>query len=110
MKSKRRKACEIPKDVKQRVYERDGEQCVGCGRWVPERNACAHFIARAHGGLGIEKNILTLCDDCHNLLDKVAGERSERLKEELRDYLRGFYGEGFEKECVYDKWGFFNEH
>lgn len=105
MKSRRTKACEIPPKVKENVYLRDGCHCLGCARWVPESKACAHYIARAHGGLGIEENILTLCDDCHNLLDKVPGERSERLRKELHDYLAGHYGEDFEKKCVYDKWG-----
>ena len=111
MKSKRTKTCEIPPEVKKTVYARDKERCVGCGRWCPPRCACAHFIARAHGGLGIEENIVTLCDDCHRTLDHVSSERSVEIREAVYAHLRAIYGK--EKITVesltYNKWGFLNE-
>lgn len=108
MKSKRTKACEIPAEVKAKVYARDKERCVGCGRWCPPRCACAHFIARARGGLGIEQNIVTLCDDCHRIFDKVAGERSTEIGEAIYAHLRAVYGaENITSEkLVYSKWRF----
>lgn len=110
MKSKRTKACEIPKAVKHKVYERDNHHCLWCGRWVPERCACAHFIARAHGGLGIEENIVTLCDDCHRLMDFGTGETPAEIKEAVYAHLRAVYGaEKITAEhLVYDKWRFLN--
>lgn len=108
MKSKSTKACEIPPSVKRRVYDRDKEHCVGCGRWVPPRCACAHFISRAQSGLGIEENIVTLCDDCHRIFDKVSSERSEEIREAIYAHLASIYGaEKITKEhLTYSKWRF----
>ena len=104
--SKRSKACAIPVNVKKKVYERDHEHCIACGRWVEPRCACAHYIARAHGGLGIEENIITLCDDCHRIYDHEAGERSEEIAEAAYTHLCALYGK--EKITVegltYNKW------
>lgn len=104
--SKRSKACAIPQAVKRIVYERDKGHCVGCGRWVEPRCACAHYIARAHGGLGIEENIVTLCDDCHRIMDHVAGERSDAIKLAVYAHLRALYGADriTRENLVYDKW------
>lgn len=111
MKSKRAKACEIPPEVKKRVYERDHEHCVACGRWVPERCACAHFIARAHGGLGIDMNIVTLCDDCHRCMDHESSERSEEIRETVFVHLRTVYGpEAITADrLTYSKWRCFED-
>ena len=107
-KSKRTKACEIPPEVKKAVYARDKERCVGCGRWVEPRCACAHFVARAHGGLGIEQNIVTLCDDCHRIFDKVSCERSTEIGEAIYAHLRAIYGaENITRDkLVFSKWRF----
>lgn len=88
---KRTKACMIQKAVKEKVWERDGQHCVGCGRWVPVECACAHYIARSHGGLGIEKNVLTLCAECHSEFDQSAKRRE--LQEIYGEYLKRFYGD-----------------
>ena len=73
---------------------------------MPERCACAHYIARAHGGLGIEENIVTLCDDCHRSMDSEAGERSEGIRLSVYTHLRALYGaERITREqLVYNKW------
>lgn len=96
---KRTKACMIPKAVKEKVWERDGHRCVGCGRWVPVECACAHYIARSHGGLGIEENVLTLCPSCHAEYDQSA--RRRELKEIYGKYLETLYGAN--KRLVYKK-------
>ncbi len=67
MKSRRSKACDIPQSVKKKVWERDEERCVVCGNHQAMPNA--HYISRAHGGLGIEQNIVTLCQTCHHEYD-----------------------------------------
>lgn len=67
--SKRSKACDINKSVKDTVWERDGHKCVICGSRSAMPNA--HFIPRSHGGLGIEENIVTLCQRCHDTYDKT---------------------------------------
>ena len=98
MKSRRTKALEIPRSVKDRVYARDGGCCVLCGRpGLPE----AHYISRAHGGMGIEENILTLCRGCHRRYDQTI-ER-EALGAVLADYLRRKYPDWTPTELIYRK-------
>lgn len=73
--TERTKALSISKEVKQRVYERDGGCCILCGR---RGNPEAHYIPRSQGGLGIEENIVTLCRRCHHRLDQTT-ERADLL-------------------------------
>jgi len=101
--NKRTKACAIPKEVKEKVYKRDNERCLICGRWVMPSLACAHFIGRAQGGLGIEENILTLCEGDHFMYDNGIIDR-EKYKQYFRDYLKSKYENWNEEDLVYDKW------
>lgn len=85
---KRARACAIPKAVKVRVYERDGGLCIFCGRpGLPE----AHVISRAHGGLGIEQNIVTACRVCHDRMDNSTERRV--YVEYANRYLERIYGD-----------------
>lgn len=97
--SKRTKALQIPPKVKAAVWERDGGCCVYCG----SHNAApvAHFIARSHGGLGIEENILTLCAECHRRYDQTTKRRE--MKEFFREYLKSKYPEWDEKNLIYKR-------
>lgn len=91
----------ISKEVKQRVFDRDEGRCVLCGRSygaLPN----AHFIARSHGGLGVEENIVTLCLPCHNRYDN-SEDRGE-IREQLREYLKGKYPYWDEEKLTYLKW------
>jgi 5-methylcytosine-specific restriction endonuclease McrA len=98
MKSKRTKALEIPREVKIRVALRDNEKCILCGRpGLPE----AHYISRAHGGLGIEQNIVTLCRSCHRRYDQTT-ERAA-LGAIIADYLRTQYHDWTPTELIYRK-------
>lgn len=97
---KRTKALAIMPAVKRHVYERDGGRCVLCGS--PSGQPNAHYISRAQGGLGIERNIVTLCWDCHRQYDQ-SSERAH-IREELRAYLSGLYPDWNETELIYDKW------
>ena len=65
---KETKATKIPEKVKKAVWERDGGRCIVCLR---PGNPWCHFIPRSQGGLGIEENIVTLCDKCHNDFDQT---------------------------------------
>lgn len=105
--SKRSKACDIPKKVKDAVWERDGRRCIICG----ERNAMpnAHYIPRSKGGLGIEQNIVTLCTNftpnkCHHKFDYGSREEKEEIGGKIRDYLKGQYLDWDEDKLVYGKW------
>lgn len=92
----------ISPNVKKAVYERDMGRCVLCGRYAQPSWACAHYIARSQGGLGIEENILTLCPACHLAYDE--GPDRQRLKAVLSEYLSGCYDEWSEDNLRYTKW------
>lgn len=107
MKSERTKALEIPPMVKRKVYERDNHRCVFCGRYCDVTNACAHFIPRSSGGLGIEENILTLCADCHRAYDQ--SDRRTAMRKAFKMHLSENYPGWNESDLIYDRWRFFND-
>lgn len=98
---KRTKALQIPSKVKSAVYERDGGRCVLCGRFALPEWACAHYIARSHGGLGIEQNILTLCPPCHVRYDHSIERKAIRII--LRAHLERCYDDWSEDKLIYRK-------
>ena len=101
MKSKRSKATDISKEVKERVFERDNGRCIICGRpGMPN----AHYIRRSQGGLGIEQNIVTLCLACHTAYDD--GFKREEYGKKIREYLLYIYSfNGWnEDDLKYTKW------
>ena len=95
---KQTKATSIPAATKQAVWERDGGRCVLCGR---PGNPWCHYISRAQGGLGIEQNIVTLCDKCHSDFDQSAKRR--RMKEYIKWYLKMIYPGWDETKLIYKK-------
>lgn len=92
------RATSIKAAVKQAVWERDGGRCIICGR---PGNPWCHYISRAQGGLGIEQNIVTLCDKCHNDFDQSAKRR--RMKEYIKWYLKMIYPDWDEMKLFYKK-------
>lgn len=100
MKSKRSKATDIPKPVKDCVWERDNHACVLCGSIEAMPNA--HYISRANSGLGIEQNIVTLCLGCHFDLD-MSTNRKELLQR-VREYLEIHYPGFPDEDRRYIKW------
>lgn len=103
----RAKACDIPKRVKDAVWERDGHRCIICGSPIAMPNA--HYKSRAKGGLGIEQNIVTLCTNfsenkCHYKYDFGTKEEKEEIEEKIREYLQGCYPDWDEEELVYNRW------
>jgi hypothetical protein len=99
MKSKRSKACDISATTKQIVWVRDNCRCIIC----KNRNAMpnAHFIPRSKGGLGIEKNVVTLCQQCHFKFDQT----DERLciYAYIMNYLQEIYDNWSIDELIYKK-------
>ena len=106
----RTEALSIPRLVKNRVAHRDKVDgwpcCILCGKPAPSSNILAfsnaHYISRAQGGLGVEKNILTLCWDCHR---KYGGPGRKILRPILRRYLREHYDGWTEEDLIYKKEG-----
>lgn len=97
----RTKATNIPQAVKVKVYQRDRQRCVMCGKWVEPRFACAHVIPRSKGGLGIEQNIVTLCMECHYKYDSTTDRKV--IREMLVRHLRQFYPDWQEHDMIYTK-------
>lgn len=99
MKSKRTKALDIPPVVKRRVWERDGGCCILCGS--PHAMPNAHYIARSQSGLGIERNVVTLCIRCHDAYDKTTDRKA--IRQRIKDYLISKYEDWNENELYYKK-------
>ena len=98
--SKRSKACDITKKVKDIVWERDEHKCIICGSYQAMPNA--HYIARSHGGLGIPQNIVTLCLQCH--FDYDNGKYHKEYKKLIQSHLRAIYGDEWnEEKLIYKK-------
>lgn len=101
------KARAIPMEVKRAVAKRDSFDgwpcCINCGTPAPTEKptafSCAHFISRSQGGLGTEKNIVTLCPKCHYKYDQTI-ERST-IRDFLREYLMEKYPDWNEDELYY---------
>ena len=96
---KRSKACDISKTVKNIVWERDHHMCIICGN--PYAMPNAHYIRRSHGGLGIPKNVVTLCQSCHHEFDN--GKSGIHIKALVRDYLKTKYPDWNEYDLIYKK-------
>ena len=103
-KSERAKATDIPKKVKDEVYQRDSQNvgegvCIIClgGNGVPN----AHYIRRSQGGLGIPENIGTLCIYCHNSFDFGYGEVKRRIDKRFSDYLKSCYPNWNKDDLIY---------
>lgn len=89
----------IPAKVKKAVWERDAGCCVWCG--TAYASPCAHFIPRSQGGLGIEENVLTLCEPCHRAYDQ--GPNRASMKIYFRQYLKDKYPGWDEENLIYRK-------
>ncbi len=98
-KSKRSKACDIPQNVKEKVFVRDNYHCIVCGKpGFPN----AHYISRAQGGLGIEQNTVTLCPGCHFEYDN--GIEPMKYKMVIKGYLSSHYKDWNEEDLKYKKY------
>ena len=100
MKSKMAKACDISQAVKKRVWERDNQRCIICGNTQAMPNA--HFIPRSKGGLGVEKNIVTLCIKCHRAFDQTT--QRPIYYEYIKKYLKSKYDDWCEDDLIFKRY------
>lgn len=101
-KSKISKACDISQKTKNAVWERDGGCCVLCGKTGYGVMPNAHYLSRGkHLGLGIEQNIVTLCQNCHRTYDQST--EHDEYKEFIKNYLQSKYENWNEQNLVYKK-------
>lgn len=101
------KARDFNRKAKEAISERDSVDgwpcCVWCGAAAPAPLAWsnAHYIARSQGGLGVERNGLTLCPICHRNYDQTT-ERP-KMRDYFREYLSEQYEDWSEEALVYRK-------
>lgn len=104
------KATAIPERVKDAVRARDGGFCILCGR--PGEPHC-HVVRRSALGMGVEENIVTLCDRCHYAFDEglymrdlmPLGFRSRAdIKEFIHEYMETHYPGWTPEKVTYRKW------
>jgi 5-methylcytosine-specific restriction endonuclease McrA len=85
--TKRTKALDVSKAVREEVYARDSfgsppfPCCVTCGR--PGRHDASHYIKRSQGGLGVPENLINQCRDCHTEMEQGNKELLSRAKRHL---------------------------
>ena len=96
------KACDIPLRVRNEVLERDNFQCIICGS--NQNLQMAHYVSRARLGLGIPKNLATMCVSCHFQMDN--GKYHKELQQAVREYLQAHYSDWKEEDLTYKKWRF----
>lgn len=99
-KSKRSRKCDINKETKNKVWERDGHRCIICHS--PFAMPSCHFIPRSKGGLGIEQNIVTLCARCHMMTDQ--SEHRKFMLNKIENYLMHQYKNWNKEDLIYDKY------
>lgn len=97
--NKRTKALNIPKRVKDAVFERDNRRCILCQSTSAMPNA--HVVSRAQGGKGVETNIVTLCQNCHRVLDQSTHRKY--LLQQVYAYMRAKYPGWQAQQQVYRK-------
>ena len=102
-KHRQTKEKDISKKVKIAVWNRDKHKCIFCGKIVDVFFANAHFIPRSAGGLGIEENIFTACENCHREQDN--GKNTKIYDKKVENYLKSIYGTNWSKKnLVYRKY------
>lgn len=86
----RTKATDITPKVRAIVKRRDNFRCVYCNS--PYAIQLAHvFVNRAHGGLGVEQNLVCLCIEHHMALDNGRIEKSQPIQKVVEFYLNNLY-------------------
>lgn len=113
------KACSITPAVKAAVALRDCSSghpatCIICGS--PGAPVC-HCVRRSQGGMGIEQNIVSMCNECHfshdeglfmSRLRPLGFETQQDVQEYVKNYLRGHYPDWTEESVKYHKYEEYN--
>ena len=106
-KSKVAQICDIPEHVKRVVWERDEHRCIICGS--PMANPSCHIVSRAKMGMGIETNVVTLCNafgrNCHLRYDSGTADERQHISNLIDSYMKRHYGESWCREDqIYKKY------
>lgn len=104
-KHRQTKETDINPKVKVRVWERDDHRCIFCKTLVTWHYACCHYVPRSAGGLGIEENIFTGCEDCHR--EQENGLNTLEYEEKAKRHLKSIYGADWNEEnLIYRKYDY----
>lgn len=107
MKSKRTRATEISRLVKQKVWERQNGCSIISGYPIDVSECCCHFVPRSKGGLGVEENIIGLTPTEHMIFDNnhvgAKKEVSIKWREIARKHLMKHYPDWNEEKLRYKK-------
>ena len=104
--------CEFDKRTRLKIIERD-RGCIFCranyhmedtDSFGRECFEIMHYVARSHGGLGIEQNGALGCKSHHAMLDNGNKGRREEMLAIFREHLKRFYKSWNEEDLVYSKW------
>lgn len=62
-----------------------------------------HILSRGrNGGMGVEKNIVTACPECH--YEEDHGQNTQIYEERMKEYLQSQYEDWNEEELIYRKY------
>ncbi|MCK4258773.1 MAG: hypothetical protein KAX49_07330 [Halanaerobiales bacterium] len=99
IRKEKQKALDIPKEVREVVYERDGGCCIICGAHGAPNS---HYISKGNNGMGIEENIVTHCLKCHHDYDNGNDTaRRNYIKEKTKEYLQSHYPDWNEEKLIW---------
>ena len=99
--NKVRKATEISRQVKKKVWERDNHCCIFCTLPVDVFFANSHYIKRSQLGKGVEENIFTACPTCHHEFDDTP--KRKYMLPVAKKYLMSKYDYWNEEMLIYKK-------
>lgn len=77
--------CKALKDLNNAIFDRDGDKCVVCCRWVSRQEKFHHEPAGALKSDEIDKGAV-LCMGCHHKRHHT--EECNEIKIEVEDYLK----------------------
>lgn len=97
------KSTTISAKVKKEVWQRDGHRCIACGSSNASPNA--HVVSRAHGGLGVVKNIVTLCPECHRKFDNGKNSEYAEVANKIFAYVLHLYPNWTAETVTFNKYG-----
>lgn len=94
-----------PRKAKQKAKERDGWECRFCGEpneKHKKKHDCGlhahHIIKDNDGGKDHPSNLITVCRECHDLLEKTQAEALSRIKKSKNDEEKQVLREEIQKQ------------
>ena len=96
-------ACDYWEGLKQCILERDENRCQICGG-QGKLLEVHHIMPRHLGGHDHPRNLITLCDACHDEVHRVISRSIEKGIEESMNRAKIKFGEYTDKSTTLDMW------